>query len=154
MSGSTVDAVKALRAHLGESQQAFSNKLGLSIRAIANYEKARIPSTLALHRLLKLAHEAGRDDLADVFREAYWKSKSRTFPGLTDEESAWVEVLCDVFSSRDCSNLEAAWDGVRKSITEAASMIISKAETVKGIDDVDSIAEIRGHLWAANRKAL
>jgi transcriptional regulator with XRE-family HTH domain len=31
-------AVKQLRKRLGESQQAFATRLGLSIRTIANYE--------------------------------------------------------------------------------------------------------------------
>lgn len=78
-------AVKALREHFGESQQAFSNRLGISLRAIANYEKDQIPSTLALDRLSEFAREAERDDLLDIFSAAY--RNRRTSVAMTTVES-------------------------------------------------------------------
>ncbi len=65
-----VTAVKELRAHVGESQQAFATRLGLSIRALANYEKDRNPTGRALLSLASAADEAGRHDLADLFLAA------------------------------------------------------------------------------------
>lgn len=63
----SVQAVKNLREHFGESQQAFATRLGLSIRAIANYESDRAPTGRALMSLAQAADTAGRDDLANVF---------------------------------------------------------------------------------------
>jgi len=61
-------AVKELRAHFNESQQAFATRLGLSIRGIANYEGTlRIPEPRILALFAKTASGAGRDDLAFEF---------------------------------------------------------------------------------------
>jgi len=65
-----VEAVKALRKHRRESQQAFAARLGLSIRAITNYEAGRSPAGKALVQLRALAESSKRDDLATVFSEA------------------------------------------------------------------------------------
>lgn len=66
-----VKAVKALRQHLGDSQQAFANRLGLSIRAIANYEKDRRPTGTALVSLARAASDAGKKDLVSTFMTAF-----------------------------------------------------------------------------------
>jgi transcriptional regulator with XRE-family HTH domain len=65
-----VRAVKALRKQLGDSQQAFATRLGLSIRAIANYEKDRIPTGMALVSLARAASEAGQQELVNTFMTA------------------------------------------------------------------------------------
>jgi len=61
------DAVRELRKHLGESQQAFSNRLGLSIATVVKYEAGREPTGKSLLALAQTAREAGRHDLASVF---------------------------------------------------------------------------------------
>jgi len=60
-------AVRALRDELGDSQQAFATRLGLSIRAIVNYESSRTPNLKSLYHLVKLAKECNRHDLAKIF---------------------------------------------------------------------------------------
>ena len=65
-----ISAVKRLRAKLGDSQQAFANRLGLSIRAIANYESNRRPTGKALAALAKVADAVGETDLANSFLSA------------------------------------------------------------------------------------
>lgn len=62
-----ITAVKALRGSLGDSQQAFATRVGLSIRAIANYEKDRIPTGHALTALARAADAAGKPEFANVF---------------------------------------------------------------------------------------
>jgi len=64
------EAVRELRKHLGESQQAFSNRLGLSISAVVKYEGGREPTGRALAQLAHAAAEAGRHDLAYLFTRA------------------------------------------------------------------------------------
>jgi transcriptional regulator with XRE-family HTH domain len=66
----TNEAVKELRKTLGMSQQAFATKLGMSIRAIVNYEKDRAPAAKALAQLEKLASEHEQPELARTFRDA------------------------------------------------------------------------------------
>jgi len=67
------EAVKELRHQLGESQQAFSNRLGLSMAAIVKYEAGRAPTGKALAQLAHVAAEAGRHDLAYLFAAALIK---------------------------------------------------------------------------------
>ena len=67
---SLTEAVRELRKHLSESQQAFATRLGLSIRALANYEKDRAPTGKALAALAHTAAEAGRHDLSYEFMRA------------------------------------------------------------------------------------
>ena len=63
-------ALRELRAHYGDSQHAFAARMGLSRRAIANYEKNRIPTLSVLAKLAQVAQEANRRDLDSTFVEA------------------------------------------------------------------------------------
>ena len=63
-------AVKELRSALGLSQQAFATQLGLSIRAVVNYEKNRAPTARALAQLEQLASDNHHPELARIFRDA------------------------------------------------------------------------------------
>jgi hypothetical protein len=56
--------VVELRKHLGWSQQSFASSLGLSIRAIANYEAGKIPNCRVQEILVKAAQDCGREDIA------------------------------------------------------------------------------------------
>jgi transcriptional regulator with XRE-family HTH domain len=63
-------AVKELREHFGDSQQAFATRMKLSIRAIANYEATRVPTASVLALFGVTAAKAGRRDLIEVFATA------------------------------------------------------------------------------------
>jgi transcriptional regulator with XRE-family HTH domain len=63
-------AVKELRRAVGLSQQAFATQLGLSIRAVVNYEKDRAPTARALAQLEQLASDNNHPELARIFRDA------------------------------------------------------------------------------------
>ncbi|MCS6954267.1 MAG: helix-turn-helix transcriptional regulator [Bryobacterales bacterium] len=63
-------AVKLLRSRLGVSQQAFAKMLGLSLRAIANYEAGRAPTLKSLISLAHLARLYHYHDLEEIFTEA------------------------------------------------------------------------------------
>jgi transcriptional regulator with XRE-family HTH domain len=145
----TTEAVKALRGHLNESQQAFATRLGLSIRAVANYEKDRTPSGLALERLMRAAHESNREDLTDVFRAAYWQGASRTFPGLNEEERAWMELLCDVLQARHIPKVQEIWSGIRKSLFRGADAIIDEAARSQDPDAAEIAEAAKGHVLIA-----
>jgi transcriptional regulator with XRE-family HTH domain len=70
MEANLSEAVKELRKILGLSQQAFATELGMSIRAVVNYEKDRAPAAKALAQLEKLASEHEQSELARTFRNA------------------------------------------------------------------------------------
>jgi transcriptional regulator with XRE-family HTH domain len=63
-------AVRELRTALGLTQQALADRVGVSARAIANYEKNRTPTLKILYRLAGMATEAGRSDIAQVMNQA------------------------------------------------------------------------------------
>jgi transcriptional regulator with XRE-family HTH domain len=57
-------AIKELRAELGfQSQQAFAQHLGVSIRSVAGWEAGRIPKSRTLSKLRRLALESHRSDV-------------------------------------------------------------------------------------------
>jgi transcriptional regulator with XRE-family HTH domain len=62
-----IQAIKDLRLHFGESQSTFAARLGLSKRAITNYEIDRRPTTMVLARLAKLASDEGLGRVTNLF---------------------------------------------------------------------------------------
>src|ERR1039458_3147488 len=87
------EAVRALRGSLHESQQAFATRLGISIRALANYEKGRLPSGKALLKMMGLAAEGCHEDwLASFRRAAIYQLETDTFE-LLDKASGSRELL-------------------------------------------------------------
>lgn len=64
------EAVRKLRERTGDSQQSFATRLGLSIRAVVNYEKDRKPSPRALAAMAHLARKHREYELANQFWSA------------------------------------------------------------------------------------
>ena len=92
-------ALTELRAHLGESQQAFATRMGLSVRGVANYEKDRIPEPGILTSLAKTAQDAERPDLAQVFFVALLKQAGLGDQNMVQFASEWNDARTK-FSSR------------------------------------------------------
>jgi transcriptional regulator with XRE-family HTH domain len=80
-------AVRELRKHLDLSQQEFANRLNLSMRAVANYEKNRQPGPKSLIILEQAALDAGRHDLREIFGERLMK-EFRASPLEKDHQKA------------------------------------------------------------------
>jgi transcriptional regulator with XRE-family HTH domain len=59
--------IKELRKIAGESQQAFATRLGISIRALANYEKSKVPGAKALIQLANAALALKEMEMAEAF---------------------------------------------------------------------------------------
>lgn len=64
-------AVVTLRAHMGETQQEFATRIGISISALSNYERHRTPEPKQLVAFLLCAKVVGREDLVKVFRQVF-----------------------------------------------------------------------------------
>lgn len=102
--GELPSAVAALRHHIGETQQQFAARLGLAITSIARYETQRAPSGDVLGRLVDLADEVGRADLAGIFRQALTVELGSWQPSQveldvtprSDEEKLWTCALLGV----------------------------------------------------------
>jgi transcriptional regulator with XRE-family HTH domain len=130
-----IQAVRELREHLNYSQQAFASRLGLSIRAVANYEKDRQPSGKALAELAHLAKDSGRGDLAQMFASALARELGYG-PGaevkildlhrlhtvtIEVEEKADVEALLLMLRNREACRTElAAWARLRDRVLKKA----------------------------------
>jgi len=94
-------AVKQLRAVTNDTQQSLASRLGLSIRAIANYEKDRVPHSAVLLRLAKLAQHVGREDLAEVFQAGLSTELKEVLEPMTAEERVWSEAVLTLLRNRD-----------------------------------------------------
>lgn len=67
MSVTVNQAVRALRKHVGKTQQIFATELGISISSLNNYERQRIPEPKQLFAFARAARAVERSDLAEVF---------------------------------------------------------------------------------------
>jgi transcriptional regulator with XRE-family HTH domain len=67
MPGKFATAIKNLRESLGVTQLELAVKLDIGGHAVSHFEYGRKPDSLTTARLCRIAHEAGRDDLADIF---------------------------------------------------------------------------------------
>lgn len=133
-------AVKKLRAALGLTQPAFAKRVGLSVRAIANYEKDREPGGEVLRRFASLAARHSLASLAQIFSDAFAEEiQWRTNPS-TAEETAYTQAILLLLRNRNVSSgwgrvsieviaaLESLVAGVRK--TPSAKAGLAKMEEV------------------------
>jgi transcriptional regulator with XRE-family HTH domain len=115
-------AVRKLRLTTGESQQSFAQELRLSMRAIANYEKDRVPNGPALYRLAKLARQVGQPDLAQIFSSALSEEFHDTVEPMTAEEKAWSNAVIALLRNRDLTD----WPEVGRFIVGALERLVSR----------------------------
>jgi transcriptional regulator with XRE-family HTH domain len=87
------DAIKALRAEFGESQQRFSDRIGVVVRTVARYEVQQPPGGEMLAKLAALTDEVGRDDLRAVFTNAFWRELNEELERATDRGSTPPRAL-------------------------------------------------------------
>jgi len=79
------NSVRELRRTYGDNQQSFAQRVGLSPRAIANYETNRMPNPKALLKFAKLAAAINRSDLASAFTSAFHLQVGESTIDVTDE---------------------------------------------------------------------
>jgi transcriptional regulator with XRE-family HTH domain len=119
-------SIRDLRSKLGDSQKVFSNRLGISQGAIANYEAGRRPTSAVLNALCRLAANRGFDGLAAAFASAFSEAvRNRTEP-TTPEERAWVRVVLALVRNRE---LVPEWPGLAGSLLTALEGLIATAVT-------------------------
>jgi transcriptional regulator with XRE-family HTH domain len=89
----SVKEVRELREHMGLSQQAFASELGLSMRAVANYEKDRRPEPRVFIPLMKAAEKANRADLLRIFLIAFMADINLTWSDLQRFANSSINAL-------------------------------------------------------------
>src|SRR5438874_8403577 len=109
-------AIKQLRAVTHDTQQSWASRLGLSIRAIANYEKDRVPHSAVLLRLAKLAQQVGREDLAQVFQAALSTELKEVLEPMTAEERVWSKAVLALSRNRDRIDWPRAAHGIIRAL--------------------------------------
>jgi transcriptional regulator with XRE-family HTH domain len=96
----TSQAIADLRALLGDSQQAFSNRLGLALNTIQRYEMGREPTGQVLLDMGHLAAKVGDRRLVRLFGKKYLESAPKSgllmIPGASDEPAVGyvTQKLC------------------------------------------------------------
>lgn len=118
----SVAAVRELRSSLGDTLQAFATRLGLSISAIANYERGREPTGKALYSLERLARAHGRYDLASVFAKALavemdWANEPA--------ETVWAGLVRELVRNKQSC---PGWPGLAQALVSELESLISKAK--------------------------
>lgn len=118
-----VSAVRELRAATGDSQQSFATKLGMSLRAIANYEAGREPTGRALYKLDQLARASGRPDLASRFTRALAYEMDWSHEPA---EPVWLGVVRELVRNE---HLCEGWPRVAELMIAELESLIGKARS-------------------------
>lgn len=144
------EAIKNLRTHLGESQQTFSNRLGVVVRTVARWELEVPPKGEILLRLFDLSQETGRDDLAQIFANAlntlppkvlFESARSTIWPVLLKNIKVWGEIDCTLQGlervAADAKSKPADYrshiDALRKSVDQIRKQTV-QLTALLGID--------------------
>ena len=126
-------AIRQLRHVLGDSQQAFADRLGLSIRTVANYEKSRRPDVQSLVRLETAARSVGRNDLVARFAKAVDDRVTET--GVYSERDGSIQAL---LGKELALNNTSPWliEQIEKLIEESSSgnRLLHSPEALQGCD--------------------
>jgi len=144
------EAVRELRAATGDSQQSFAQRLGLSMRAIANYEKDRAPNSPALYRLAKLARQVGRPDLAQIFSSALSEELHGVVEPMTPEEKAWSDAVIAALRNKNLTD----WPRVGRSIVGALERLLERTDADKAEGVAGVLVEARYRLGALAERQL
>jgi transcriptional regulator with XRE-family HTH domain len=127
-------AVRALRKQVKKTQQIFATELGISISALNNYERRRTPEPKQLLAFQRAAMDAGRYDLANVFRteaaEALgWESSMYTGVPLDlsklreDDPKDWYELTCRD-ALEDCLRLATDYKDIAPIVISALRLAV------------------------------
>jgi transcriptional regulator with XRE-family HTH domain len=125
-----VKAVRNLRARLGDSQQAFANRLGVSIRAVANYEKDREATGKALLELKNLADANGLVEEARAFEDALSRELGHGVIEVPPDKKEDFDALMAILFGGGKQNREALaeWNKLSEPI-KAANRGLSESWT-------------------------
>jgi transcriptional regulator with XRE-family HTH domain len=128
-------AVRALRKHVGKTQQIFATELGISISSLNNYERQRIPEPKQLIAFEGTALKAGRADLAMVFLKALgaalgwfdWHSELALKLLKLDPNNPknWYELACLEALER-CLSGAAGYQDLAPTVMSALALVIER----------------------------
>jgi len=133
----TANAIAALRERMAMSQQAFADRLGISIGAISRYEKGlRSPRRPILKKLSTLAESASLPQLRDFFEAKSATDMAARIDNLPSAGSARRVSVQDL--NLWCEWLEQADDWLKP--------ILKHSETSTTIPDIQLAREAAGRI--------
>jgi transcriptional regulator with XRE-family HTH domain len=158
------EAIKALRKHMGKSQQAFATELGMSISALSNYERNRTPDLKQLLMFKGAAYQALRFDLADVFDAAYnriygFKISYALLPAGGDwYGSAATEALYFCLLDVELDTNYRDYADIAPAVVSAISVVVARIAELKGnpafAETFRQEAMRRGHIPVVDGRAV
>lgn len=89
----TSQLVRQLRAAVGDTQQQFAHRIDSAISSVVRYEAGKPLSEQAFVKLVRLAREIGRQDIATGLADNYWSlhdPDSHTVP-------TWQKIVFSIF---------------------------------------------------------
>jgi transcriptional regulator with XRE-family HTH domain len=142
-------SVKQLRLRLKESQQGFAGRLGVSIRAVANYEGGRTPTLAVLFMLANIASREGYQDLADEFSSEYASRLKGSSMPVNDDETAWVRMILALLRNREAVQ---TWTTIERDVLGAMEDLAAIARSNNNLKT--DVADLETALaWAKHRLA-
>ncbi len=145
-------AVKELRERLGDTQQAFASRLGVSISAVTNYERNRIPTGRSLVKLMQTADAYGYSDLAMVFQDELSEELGFRVPRLIGSDTAEIlpeeQPLIDAVLT--VSRGGKRWAKVRSELERVLKpvMEVNTSKNARAIRDVGWLQELHRRIAA------
>jgi transcriptional regulator with XRE-family HTH domain len=140
-----IEAVKALRLALGDTQHRFANRMKTAIRTIARWETIRPPSGGTLIQLAKVAGTAGRVDLVEVFLAAISEEIGYFVPRfeILPDEHQDFDALVAILRSSGYQKQREEWQRISRPIKERHVNSDARAATLFGLSN-----EVRRRLSA------
>ena len=137
---SLATVIKELRSKVGDSQQAFANRLGLSVRAIANYEAGRIPKTEVLWRFIGIASDHGLHQLGQELSRAFSERMKGNEQPANSEESAFVRGMLALARNR---HLLPTWPAIGRQMLVALKNLLAAAKRHEAVrTDTEELEEL------------
>jgi len=121
-------AVQQLRTVSGLSQQAFANRFDMSVRAVANYEKNRVPNKQALFKFVEYAKGLNQPELTAIFTAAFV------------QESGLARTMLGMKLTRDVHHLETPNDDDERALIATILCLHRHRALAPGFKEIESMA--------------
>lgn len=148
-------AVRDVREAAGLTQQQLAVRLDKAVRTIPRWETNSPPRGKDLVQFERLAIQAGREDLAKIFRRAITaelETASVRIP-MTIEEGLLVDLLLLAMRNRQMPAIKKHYPGVARTLAasfEAIDTALRRGQKVYGLNAGDAEV-LRGEVKALSR---
>jgi transcriptional regulator with XRE-family HTH domain len=135
----TADAVQELRAKLSFTQQELANRVGVTARAIANYEAGRTPRAEVLQSLALLAQRYKLESVAKKLRAALREVldfMTKAEP-INQEEAALTRMFLCLVRDKD---KVPEWPQISQALLSALERLVERSEIDFTLSDTPDLS--------------